>query len=284
MASVPLAVLRPPPPVEFLYAAAGAAAPPDAPRFGCGLLFACEQIESTASPRERVQLVSAEVRRLGFDWLGFGHVCAADGSVRPLGFAADLAHPRWVQAYFEHRYAACDPRLAAFGRSNLPYVWDLERLAADGRAAGADAALLQGFLDGLDRHGLHSGVFFGVPRRGTARRCFVSLAAARRDSNWIDDRCLGAALTLGLAAASVLGELPEYVAAPKEADAPPALSGLQREIVTCLRAGMSDKQIAYALNVTRYNVDYHMRQLRRRFAARNRVQLAQRVLQAADGL
>ena len=263
---------RRPPPLGM----ASAASRPFAPSAGDALLAACQRIEAIGDTGERLRLLGAEVRKLGFDWMGFGYVDGTDGAVRPLEFSADLAHPRWVHQYFSRGYAACDPRLAAFARSNLPYVWNPRRLLLDGLASTACPKLLREFIDGLDGAGLRSGVFFGVPSMHGARRGFVSLASIRADCSWIDDACLGAVLTLGLACATVLGALQEG-GRPADVAEPHELSETQREIVGCLRTGMSDKQIAYALSITRHNVDYHMRQLRRRYGARNRVQLAQRL-------
>jgi len=262
---------RPPP-----TGTASAARSQFAPSAGDMLLAACQRIEAIGDAGERSRLLGVELRKLGFDWMGLGYVDPTNGSVRPLEFSADLAHPRWVHQYFSRGYAACDPRLAAFARSNLPYVWNPRRLLLDGLASTACPKLLREFVDGMDGAGLRSGVFFGVPSMHGARRCFVSLASIRTDCSWIDDPCLGAVLTLGLACAAVLGALGESGRTVDVVELH-ELTETQREIVGCLRTGMSDKQIAYALSITRHNVDYHMRQLRRRYGARNRVQLAQRL-------
>jgi DNA-binding CsgD family transcriptional regulator len=49
---------------------------------------------------------------------------------------------------------------------------------------------------------------------------------------------------------------------------------VQQEILRAVERGLSDKEIAARLGISTYAVDYHMRQLRRQFGARNRVQLA----------
>ena len=56
------------------------------------------------------------------------------------------------------------------------------------------------------------------------------------------------------------------------------LSAVQQEILRCLALGQSDKEIAYRLQLSAHTVDYHMRQLRKRFGVRNRVQLMQAAL------
>jgi DNA-binding CsgD family transcriptional regulator len=42
--------------------------------------------------------------------------------------------------------------------------------------------------------------------------------------------------------------------------------------------GMGDKEISAALQMSQHNVDYHLRQLRKRFGVRNRMQLVQAAL------
>lgn len=51
------------------------------------------------------------------------------------------------------------------------------------------------------------------------------------------------------------------------------LSNTQRQILHCLLRGLSNKEIARDLTLTSYNVDYHLKCLRKRFLVRNRVQL-----------
>jgi DNA-binding NarL/FixJ family response regulator len=51
------------------------------------------------------------------------------------------------------------------------------------------------------------------------------------------------------------------------------LTSVQRQILHCLLQGLSNKEIARDLILTTYNVDYHLKCLRKRFSAHNRVQL-----------
>jgi DNA-binding NarL/FixJ family response regulator len=51
------------------------------------------------------------------------------------------------------------------------------------------------------------------------------------------------------------------------------ISARQQLILEHLQQGRSDKEIAYRMQLSTHGVDYHMRQLRRRYGARNRVQL-----------
>jgi DNA-binding CsgD family transcriptional regulator len=243
-------------------------------------LAACRRIEAATEPAEGLRLVCVEARKLGFDWMDIDDVDVATGDGGPLPLACDMAHARWTKQYFERGYSACDPRRSALARSSLPCIWALDRLHVDGIAFDASPDRLREFLGGMERHGLRSGVFFAVPRENFSRRCCVSLAAARDGSGWMDAGCLGAVLTLGMALSRVLESMPGGAVPEVGTDEVIELTAVQRVILTCLQSGMSDKQIAYELNVSRYNIDYHMRQLRRRFGARNRVQLSQRISRA----
>lgn len=51
------------------------------------------------------------------------------------------------------------------------------------------------------------------------------------------------------------------------------LSPMQKRILCCLADGLSNKEIARHLLLSPYNVDYHLKRLRRRFSVHNRVQL-----------
>jgi DNA-binding NarL/FixJ family response regulator len=60
-------------------------------------------------------------------------------------------------------------------------------------------------------------------------------------------------------------------------DAPPRakpISQVQRRILSALTQGMSDRQIADQLQMSTHNVDYHLRLLKKRYGAQNRVHLA----------
>ena len=59
------------------------------------------------------------------------------------------------------------------------------------------------------------------------------------------------------------------------------LSAVQKDILHCLAGGLCDKEIARRLALSSHNVDYHLRQLRKRFSVNNRVQLAKAAMTAA---
>ncbi|MFV0678647.1 MULTISPECIES: response regulator transcription factor [unclassified Variovorax] len=104
-----------------------------------------------------------------------------------------------------------------------------------------------------------------------------SLQSSEPGRRWITDEVVGQALTLGL---SMHEYLSRHARMPSEnGGARIEISTTQQYILQHLLQGRSDKEIANRLDLSAHTVDYHMRQLRRRFAARNRVQLVNAVQQ-----
>lgn len=217
-------------------------------------------------------LVRQALRRSGFEWLAYGTVSQHAARSTPTSFFTTYAHPRWTQHYFAERYHEVDPRHLEAPRSALPLVWDLKDIDA-GRSATHATGRPRRFLEDFRDSGIRSGVFFHLPSPADAsERVVISLLSSVPDRAWIVDLVLGQALTLGLCLHEFLSRHVE----PAVQALPPqraALSAVQQEILQCLSCGQSDKEIAHRLHLSSHAVDYHMRQLRRRFSARNRVQL-----------
>jgi len=72
-----------------------------------------------------------------------------------------------------------------------------------------------------------------------------------------------------------------YAQWPRE-EAPPQknLSARQDQILHGLARGLTDREIAEALDLSMHGVDYHLRRLRECFNARNRVELVQAAFRA----
>ena len=229
---------------------------------------------------ERRRTVSTLVHSLGFEWLGYGRLIQLGTHAMPLSFCTTYADRRWVERYFGEGYHEEDPRLSIALRSSLPAVWCTDQLAA--QAAGDVAgSKLRRFVGELADTGMRSGVLFALPANSGPERHFVSLLSRTPGTGWMGDGLLGQVLTLALCLHEFYSR---YAGAPQAAEAPavqaPKLTPIQRDILVCVSLGMGDKEIAARLSLTLHNVDYHMRQLRRRFAVRNRVQL----MQAAQNL
>jgi DNA-binding CsgD family transcriptional regulator len=111
----------------------------------------------------------------------------------------------------------------------------------------------------------------GQPRR------VVSLLTLHAAPPRPDEAMLGRVLMLVLCLEEFHRSLPgdPETGADEEGRPLGELSQTQAQILEMLSRGMGDKQIAARLDISRHNVDYHLRRLRKRFGARNRVQLMQ---------
>jgi DNA-binding CsgD family transcriptional regulator len=267
-------------------------APPataDSQRHATGLVAA---LREAREPAARQALVKAQLRSIGFEWLGYATMETRQGVLRPVSFLTSHAHEAWARRYFSQRWHQVDTRFKDAPVSGLPLVWDLESLAqsqcrqpmqAEAEAVGI-AARQRMLLDGLEAAGIRSGIFFRLASPGqTHEFTFISLLSGTPGRRWILDGAVGRALVLGL---SVHEHVSRHVQKPGAAldfdgllPARTPMSATQQSILESLLRGLSDKEIAYALGLSSHAVDYHMRQLRRRFGARNRVQL---VSAAAD--
>jgi DNA-binding CsgD family transcriptional regulator len=236
-----------------------------------------KRLLAAGDAQERRARVLSTVHDLGFQWLGYGKLVQVGSRAVPLAFCLTYAEPAWAQRYFERGYHRIDPRLHKALQSGLPYVWAIDQLA-DHAAAGVPPQQLQSFVDELQAMGARSGVIVLGTDGPRHERPFVSLMSNRRGTQWISDALLGQVITLALCLNEFYGH---YTAAPgwpdqKAADG--ALTPTQRDILGCLARGMADKMIAADLGLSLHNVDYHLRQLRRRFRVHNRLQLMQAVL------
>lgn len=237
------------------------------PSFLAGLLAA----ECTS---ERQRIVRGVLHTMGFEWLGYIQMTLRNEQLIPVSFCTGFMDRAWAHRYFSRAHYEVDPRLREATRSGLPCVWDVDGLAA--RAPyDFQQSKVQRFVADLRATGMRCGVMLGLPGRRPRERCFLSLLARTPDSHWIGDGVIGQVLTLGLC----IHEFYSHGAGSSERPepVPETLSPLQQNILVCLGRGLGDKEIAARLDLSLHNVDYHMRQLRKRFAVRNRVQLMQAV-------
>jgi DNA-binding CsgD family transcriptional regulator len=233
------------------------------------------------TPAQRQRAVKTLLQSLGFEWLGYGRFSrAADRPPVPLSFCTTYADPAWVERYFAESYHLVDPRLRRVPESGLPAMWTLDELEAEAEALPSHLHGLRGrFFGELRATGACSGVMMSLPGMPGRDRHVISLLSRRPDRDWMTDALLGQVLTLALCLHEFYSR---YVQAPQLEAATrggAALTPLQCEILARLARGMPDKLIAAELELSLHNVDYHMRQLRKRFGVRNRLQL----MQAAHG-
>lgn len=247
------------------------------PRAARGPGIVAELLEAS-SVAEREQLMRRMLRAIGFEWLAYGAVSLQNGRPLPLSFCTSYANPEWTQRYFSQGYHELDSRQLVLPASGLPLAWDvgdIEAVPPDPFAGKQAAAMRKQFAAGLRTCGIRSGLLFrvGSPSPGNEYTVVGLQSKASRD-HWYSDSVVGQGLILGLSLHEYLslGSTlpPELSEASIEMS---AMSSRQQYILELLLQGRSDKEIAYKLKLSAHTVDYHMRQLRRRFAARNRVQL-----------
>ncbi|MEK8030856.1 LuxR family transcriptional regulator [Ideonella sp. DXS29W] len=242
-----------------------------------------QALTTAGSDRRRGDLVRQEIEALGFDEVGFGALDISRGSPVVRSFCGDYADPEWIDRYFARRYHEIDPRLRAIERSSLPCVWTLQELARQ-PVTLAHKTELCALVDDLHERGVTGGLMLALPALPGQTRRFVSLLTRRQPLPRIDDLVVARVLLLALCLEEFHHTLPGMAAAPGDDEAPMSeLSPMQAQILDLLSRGMGDKQIAARLDISRHNVDYHLRRLRKRFGARNRVQLMQAALRV-DGL
>lgn len=227
----------------------------------------------------RRQLVRGMLNTLDFDWLGYGAVAYMRGHWWPLSFFTAWANPEWTRRYFAQNYCSVDARQQGVPASSLPLAWDVEQLEIMDADAPPDASgLRRRFIDDLYASDVRSGLLFRLASpTHMNQHTVISLLSRRPGRDWISDGLIGQGLILGLS-------VHEYVSRHSRmldgaGTGRVEISPTQQYILQHLLQGRSDKEIANRLDLSAHTVDYHMRQLRRRFAARNRVQLVNAVQQ-----
>lgn len=257
----------------------------DAPRTPAAMQRAsiADELNDARTPAQRRLLIRTMLGAIGFDWLCYWRLSCVGDTITRAWYVRDYAAPGWPERYIEQRYLEVDPRVAFACRREWPLVWDLDTLEQTG-SQSADPAAARKSVNTAERFarliadahdaGLRSGVTFGLASPRSTQQSVLSLSCANQSRDWISDRIVGQVYALGLA-------LHEYLidhAAPLVAtDGEPRgkpLSVVQRRILDALTRGLSDRQIAQSLQMSTHNVDYHLRFLKKRFGAANRVHLA----------
>jgi DNA-binding CsgD family transcriptional regulator len=149
-----------------------------------------------------------------------------------------------------------------------PRVWDVLQSVADGLALAGDAvgaARLGGAI------GAHRTAFATAVRpEETRARVDATLGSQARRRHERDGRAAG----LG----AIVAEAVERIeAAARRVDPPagrPPLTARQREIADLVAGGLTNKQIARALGVSRFTVETHVRNILERLGVASRAQIA----------
>jgi DNA-binding CsgD family transcriptional regulator len=241
-----------------------------------------DELNDAHTSAQRRLLIRTMLGAIGFDWLCYARLNCVGDTVTRACYVRDYAAPGWPERYIEQRYLEVDPRIAFACRHEWPLVWDLDTLRQTGepgdetmthRDIAASQRLARMLADAHDA-GLRSGITFSVASPRSAQQSVLSLSCANLSRHWISDRIVGQAYALGLALHEYLvGQAASLVDVRDETAGKP-ISAVQQRILDALTRGLSDRQIAEALHMSTHNVDYHLRLLKKRFGAANRVHLA----------
>lgn len=231
-----------------------------------------DDLFTAGSAQCREALVRDRLHRLGFEWLL--HATATQGMGGPPSAAifTTYAHAAWLQRCLGKEYHLVDPRWHSAPPTGIPLVWDVQDIEAHPRVQRSGQRGRR-FMEDFRSNRNGSGIFFRVASPVPTRElAYVSFTSSAPHREWIDGEVLGQAVMLGLCLHEFLSQhvrRPEVVP-PRSAA---ALPSVQEDMIQCLSQGLSNKEIARALRLSLHAVDYHLRQLRRRFAVRNRTQL-----------
>jgi DNA-binding CsgD family transcriptional regulator len=235
---------------------------------------------AAGSAPERDALLRSRLCAIGADWVGHARVTQPPGEPAWLSAFTTQAPEAWASHCLQVGHLLTHAEGSEASASVLPLAWDLERaVALAGPAAGPA-------IDGLRAAGGGSGLVFRLPALEPAPVwSFVCLVSRNRHTDWIGDHGLGSAVTLGLCLHEFLSRHVQQTGVPC-AEPAAVLLPAQRHILRCLSLGWSNKEIARCLSLSLHAVDYHLRQLRRRFDVHNRTQLVRAALarHAGDGL
>ena len=233
--------------------------------------FIAAELGAARTADERIRMIRGILNIIGFSGLGYAALKLDEHKQPEYAYllrnylSTDLL-PRSL----EGGYLLRDPHLRRAFESSRPHVWDMRSLVNASRKDGIDPPLRH-FFDGMRENGLASGLAFSLPIPRTSMRALILFAGPPEHCEWITDSVIAQAIGLGL---SLHQRCAAYVQAICRQETTNALSQLQQRILGAVVVGMSDKAIAARLNTTVHNVDYHLRQLREKFGARNRSQLA----------
>lgn len=237
-----------------------------------GRLRLAAELQAARGVAERARIVSGLMGLMGFSSLTYALTERQESAPPTVTMLKNYVAPRFMQRYCDERLFAVDPRLPAVFATGMPLVWDLASLA---RSQPRMEPALRTFLQAMDEHGLRSGVMFSLGAGKGTSHAVVSLASPHAGREWVSDSVLGQSILFGMALHQVWrAPMQTFTRNARECNDEAPLSAMQRRVLTCLAAGMSDKEIAIKLQTTAHNVDYHLRLIRRRYGATNRAQLA----------
>jgi DNA-binding CsgD family transcriptional regulator len=163
-----------------------------------------------------------------------------------------------------------DLRILAQWASRMPIIWDIKQLRGvycqdEAKGEFLDLMMVMKELD------IRSGIMLPINISGGSLRAYACFGAHRAVNHWIASELMEQSLSIGLSVHRfVLPQLRTVV----EKNSKNILDQFERELLLGVVEGASDKMIARRLRTSAYNVDYHLRKMRKRFGATNRIHLA----------
>jgi DNA-binding CsgD family transcriptional regulator len=240
------------------------------------------QLLQAGSAHERQALLRAALHTVGFDWLAYGRVRLHEGVLSVSSFLPTYADPQWTERYFDQRFYEVDVRHTDTPPSGLPRAWAADDIVARSSQLERQERDRE-FARALRDSGHASGVFMSVALPGGRHeRAVVSMSSSAAQGRWISHSVLAQSALLAFTVHEFVGL--HVVRGMGEVDGLDAVSPVQRAILRGLAQGQSDREISERLQMSAHTVDYHLRCLRRRFAARNRAQLVCAAMEAGGSV
>jgi DNA-binding CsgD family transcriptional regulator len=229
------------------------------------------------SASEREQAIRSELQAIGVDWLEYGTLQCQGERLQPLSLLQTYGPPTWLVAYCTQRFWQADTRLRGAPFACAPFLWTV----AEERYGHGDARLqahaVRNLFDALADTGVGSGMTICLAAPNVSHTTAMHFLSRRTDLRWATRQPMAAALLLATCLNEFISRHTMPLAANELLPGRPDMSALQARVAGCVLQGLSDKEVARSLELSRHTVDYHLRALRHRFNVHNRVQLAQAI-------
>jgi DNA-binding CsgD family transcriptional regulator len=226
---------------------------------------------------EREQVVRGELQAIGADWLEYGKLQCQGDRLQPLSLLQTYSPPAWLAPYLAQRLWQADTRLRGAPFACAPILWTVaEQRYGDGDAR-VQAHAVRNLFDTLADTGVGSGMTICLATPNASHTTAMHFLSRRTDLRWAGRPQTAAALLLGTCLNEFISRHTVPLAANELLPGKPNMSALQARVADCVLQGLSDKEVARSLELSRHTVDYHLRALRHRFNVHNRVQLAQAI-------
>jgi DNA-binding CsgD family transcriptional regulator len=181
----------------------------------------------------------------------------------------DFVPAPFMQSYFAQDLHECDSRFVHAQAADIPIAWSTDDIESVlGCTESEKGAAL---IDLLCAHGMRSGLTFSISVPLLNLCIGINMASEMAGTTWIDDRMIGAMLTSGFSVHQIA--LPFIEARIANARCV-VLAEQELAVLRKLVLGLSDQEIAEAMNVSSKEIARFVHKLQDRFHVDNRAQLA----------